>query len=323
MARFILRRFLILLPLLLAVSLVVFGLSKMIPGDPVAAYVNAADIAANPEYVARIRAKFRLDEPVPVQYWEWLKLAVQGDFGDSIRKSRDVTTLLLDGMRNTMSIALAAIALVVLIGWTMGVLAAITYNRRWPESVTRTLAVLPVILLSLPGFSVAVVLVLIFAVTLKWLPTGGIFDPRGGGDLGDLARHMILPSIALSLASIGANWRLARNSMIEILREDYIRSAHAKGLPLWRVYFAHALRNAITPLITSAGLLFGALLTGSFVLEFIFSWPGIGRLMVESVLFRDVPVVMGGTMLLAVIYLLINLAVDVLYAAFDPRVRYG
>ena len=167
-------------------------------------------------------------------------------------------------------------------------------------------------------------MVIVFAINLGWLPSGGVSSSReGGGSLLDLARHMVMPTIALAVASIGANWRLARNSMIEVLREDYIRTAYAKGLPLVEVLFVHALRNAVTPLVTSAGLLFGALLTGSFILEFIFAWPGIGRLMVESVLFRDLPVVMGGTLVLAAIFLVINLVVDVLYTVIDPRIRYG
>jgi len=319
---YIVRRLLFLLPLLLAVSVVVFALGKTLPGDPVAAFLNAAGVN-NPTLVAEIRAKYGLDDSLPVQYWTWLKLAVQGDFGDSIRKGEPVTALVLRGMRNTGSVAAASVILVIAVGWTMGVVAALVHNRRWPQVFSRFLALFPVLMLSVPGFSIAVLMILLFGVLLGWLPTGGVSSARDGGGFADLAKHMIMPTIALALASVGANWRLARNIMIEVLHEDYIRTAYAKGLPLWRVLFVHALRNAIIPLITSAGLLFGSLLTGSFILEFIFNWPGIGRLMVESTLFRDIPVVMGGTMVLAALYLLINLAVDVLYAAVDPRVRYG
>jgi ABC-type dipeptide/oligopeptide/nickel transport system permease component len=321
--QFVASRILVTLPLLLAVSLIVFGLGKSIPGDPVKIYLSQADIN-NPTLVEQLREKYALNSPIPLQYWRWLSLAVRGDLGESIRQGAPVSSLVFQGLRNTASIATAAVLEVVLVGWTMGIIAAIAYNRQWPAAITRFLALFPVLLFSIPSFSIAIAMVIVFAIDLGWLPSGGVASARvGGGSIGDLALHMVMPTIALGVASIGANWRLARNSMIEVLREDYIRTAYAKGLPLIEVLFVHALRNAITPLVTSAGLLFGALLTGSFILEFIFAWPGIGRLMVESVLFRDLPVVMGGTLVLATIYLAINLLVDVLYTVIDPRIRYG
>ncbi len=321
MTRFVVRRLLLLVPLLLAVSMVVFALGKAVPGDPVEIFISQADIS-DPVLVARLQEKYGLNDPLPVQYWTWLSLAARGDLGDSIRRGREVSELVLRGLRNTASIAIAAVVMVIVVGWTMGVAAAIVHNRQWPQLINRTLALFPVIMFSVPGFSVAIGMVILFGINLGWLPTGSISSARAGGDIGDLARHMVLPTIALGLASVGANWRLARNSMIEVLRDDYIRTAYAKGLPLREVLFVHALRNAVIPLVTSAGLLFGALLTGSFILEFIFAWPGIGQLMVEAALFRDLPVVMGGTLILAALYLLINLIVDVAYAVIDPRIRY-
>ena len=206
----------------------------------------------------------------------------------------------------------------------MGVLSAVVHNRSWPQAITRFLAQAPVLMISIPGFAVAVFMVLIFGVSLGWLPTSGVSNPRAAADdVLDLAKHLILPMIGLALASVGGNWRLARNTMIEVLREDYIRMAHAKGLPLWRVYFVHGLRTTLVPLLTSAGLLFGSLLTGSFILEYIFAWPGIGLLLVESTVNRDVPVVMGATIMIASMYIFLNLAVDILYAIVDPRVRYA
>ncbi len=322
MSRYIARRLLTIIPLLIAVSIIVFLLGKALPGDPVEIFLRQADIS-NPKIVAAMKDKYGLNDPLPVQYWTWLSLMFRGDMGESIRKGEPVAELLFRGMRNTFSIATAAVILVIVVGWTMGVLAAVVHNRAWPQVITRFLAQFPVLMLSIPGFSIAVYMVLIFGVTLRWLPTSGISNPRSGADdIPDLAIHLILPTIALALASVGANWRLARNTMIEILREDYIRMAHAKGLPLWRVYFLHGLRTTIIPLLTSAGLLFGSLLTGSFILEYIFAWPGIGLLLVESTLNRDVPVVMGGTIILATMYIFINLAVDILYAMVDPRIRY-
>lgn len=323
MTRYIARRLLSVIPLLIAVSIIVFGMSKALPGDPVEIFLQQADIA-NPELVKSMKDKYGLNDPLPVQYWTWLSLMFQGDMGESIRRGERVSDLLFRGMRNTFSVAVASVILVVVVGWTMGVLAAVVHNRAWPQVITRFLAQSPVLMLSIPGFAVAVFMVLIFGVTLGWLPTSGVSNPRAGGDdVIDLAKHLILPTIGLALASVGANWRLARNTMIEVLREDYIRMAHAKGLPLWRVYFVHGLRTTLVPLLTSAGLLFGSLLTGSFILEYIFAWPGIGLLVVESTVNRDVPVVMGATMLIATMYIFLNLAVDVIYALVDPRVRYA
>jgi peptide/nickel transport system permease protein len=323
MSRFIARRLLSIIPLLIAVSLVVFAMSKALPGDPVEIFLQQADIA-NPELVNAMKDKYGLNDPLPVQYWTWLSLMFQGDMGESIRRGEAVSDLLFRGMRNTFSVATASVLLVIVVGWTMGVLSAVVHNRAWPQVITRFLAQVPVLMLSIPGFAVAVFMVLIFGISLGWLPTSGVSNPRAGADdLIDLGKHLILPTIGLALASVGGNWRLARNTMIEVLREDYIRMAHAKGLPLWRVYFLHGLRTTLVPLLTSAGLLFGSLLTGSFILEYIFAWPGIGLLLVESTVNRDVPVVMGATILIASMYIFLNLAVDILYAIVDPRVRYA
>ena len=323
MSRYIARRLLSIIPLLIVVSIIVFMMGKALPGDPVAIFLQQADIS-NPELVNAMKDKYGLNDPLPVQYWTWLSLMFQGDMGESIRRGERVSDLLFRGMRNTFSIAAASVILVVVVGWTMGVLAAVVHNRAWPQIITRFLAQSPVLMLSIPGFAVAVFMVLIFGVSLGWLPTSGVSNPRAGGDdVLDLAKHLILPTIGLALASVGANWRLARNTMIEVLREDYIRMAHAKGLALWRVYFVHGLRTTLVPLLTSAGLLFGSLLTGSFILEYIFAWPGIGLLLVESTVNRDLPVFMGGTILITTMYIFLNLAVDILYALVDPRVRYA
>ena len=323
MSRYIARRLLSIIPLLIAVSIIVFAMSKALPGDPVEIFLQQADIA-NPELVNAMKDKYGLNDPLPVQYWTWLSLMFQGDMGESIRRGERVSDLLFRGMRNTFSVATASVILVVVVGWTMGVLSAVVHNRAWPQVITRFLAQVPVLMLSIPGFAVAVFMVIIFGISLGWLPTSGVSNPRAGADdLIDLAKHLILPTIGLALASVGGNWRLARNTMIEVLREDYIRMAHAKGLPLWRVYFLHGLRTTLVPLLTSAGLLFGSLLTGSFILEYIFAWPGIGLLLVESTVNRDVPVVMGATIMIASMYIILNLAVDILYAIVDPRVRYA
>ena len=322
MSRYIARRLLSIIPLLIVVSIIVFMMGKALPGDPVEIFLQQADIA-NPELVNTMKEKYGLNDPLPVQYWTWLSLMFRGDMGESIRRGERVSDLLFRGMRNTFSVATASVILVIVVGWTMGVLSAVVHNRAWPQTITRFLAQAPVLMISIPGFAVAVFMVLIFGISLGWLPTSGVSNPREGDDVVDLAKHLILPTIGLALASVGGNWRLARNTMVEVLREDYIRMAHAKGLPLWRVYFVHGLRTTLVPLLTSAGLLFGSLLTGSFILEYIFAWPGIGLLLVESTVNRDVPVVMGATIMIASMYIFLNLAVDILYAMVDPRVRYA
>jgi ABC-type dipeptide/oligopeptide/nickel transport system permease component len=322
MFRFILRRLVISIPLLLAISLVVFLAGRLLPGDPVALFLASGDVN-NPQLVAQIRAEYGLDDPLPVQYARWIGKALQGDLGLSIRTRQPVTDMLWWGISNTSRIAVAAVLLVVLVGWPLGMMSAVAHVRWQKPAMDRLMALTPIVILGIPSFSVAVILIYVFAIRLGWLPTGGLANVRTTEfDLMDRLRHMLLPSIALAWASVGANWRLARNTAIEVLREDYIRTAYAKGLRESAIYFLHALRNSMIPLVTSAGLLFGSLLSGSFILESLFSWPGIGQLMVTAVLFRDYPVVQGGTLLLATIYLAVNLAVDVAYGLIDPRIRY-
>jgi peptide/nickel transport system permease protein len=230
----------------------------------------------------------------------------------------------LDGLKNTGRLAIAAVFLVVLVGWTLGVISAVISVRGRSPLLDRVFGLAPIVMLSVPSFSLAVFLIYFLAVRWRVLPTGGMFNVRTtDAGLGDALRHMVLPTVTLAWASIGSNWRLARNTVIAVLREDYIRTAYGKGLRKEAIFYLHALRNSMIPLLTSAGLLFGSLLSGSFILEYLFSWPGIGQLMVEAVLFRDYPLVQGGTLLLAAAYIGINLLVDVAYAIIDPRIRYG
>lgn len=323
MKAFVARRLLVSIPLLLVISLFVFLMGRLLPGDPVSAFLAAAEIN-DPKLVAQIRNEYRLNDPLPVQYAVWVGKAVRGDFGQSIRAGEPVREMLWRGLRNTGRIAVVAVLLVVLVSWPLGVIAAVIHVRGGSPLLDRGFALVPIVILSIPNFSLAVVLIYIFAIRLAWLPTGGMAGVRTTGfDPVDMAKHMVLPAITLAWPSIGANWRLARNTVIEVLREDYIRTAYAKGLREATIFYLHALRNALIPLVTSAGLLFGSLLTGSFILENLFSWPGIGRLMVDAVLYRDYPVAQGGTLLLATLYLGINLLVDLAYAVIDPRIRYA
>jgi peptide/nickel transport system permease protein len=318
---YVIRRIVVSIPLLIAVSLVVFLLGRLVPGDPVRLFL-AANNVNDPELVARIRAEYGLDRPLPEQYVRWLAKAVRGDFGDSIRSGTPVNGLLWRALGHTAIVALAAVLLVILFGWTFGVISAVVSTRSPGFGFLFGLA--PIVMLSIPSFSLAAVLIYVFAVRLQWLPTGGMYDVRKfNRELPDLAKHLVLPAIALAWTSLGSNWRLARNTVVDVLGEDYVRTAYAKGLRERRIFYVHALRNAMIPLVTSAGLLLGSLLTGAFILEYLFSWPGIGALMVEAVLNRDYPVVQAATIVLAAIYLAINLVVDLAYAAIDPRIRYG
>jgi peptide/nickel transport system permease protein len=318
-----LRRLLVSLPLLWAISVVVFLMGHLLPGDPVQQFLGANNIN-DPALVARIRAEYGLDQPLPVQYARWAAKALRGDFGLSITAGAPVQSLLWQGIGNTARIAVFAVLLVVVVGWTLGVVAAVVNVHDAGGPLDRVLGLAPIVMLSIPAFSLAVVLIYFVAIRWALLPTSGMSDPRlATVDPGDLARHMVLPTLTLAWPSVGANWRLARNTVVEVLREDYVRTAYAKGLPERAIYFLHALRNSLIPLVTSAGLLFGSLLSGSFILEYIFNWPGIGSLMVNAVLNRDYPVVQGGTLVLAATYLAVNLAVDLTYAIIDPRIRYG
>ena len=321
-ASFAVRRLVTSILVLAVVSVIIFFLGRLLPGDPVATMLASQNIS-DPDLVEQLRAQYGLDAPPTVQYWRWITNAIQGDFGKSIRKEEPVSQLLWRGVANTAWIAVPAVVLVVVVGWVGGIIAAMIHYRGGDSVLDRVFAQGPILMLSIPSFSLAVIAILILGVRLGWLPTGSMSSARlTGFNLGDRLKHLILPAIVLGWNSIGSNWRLARNKMIEVLNEDYIRTGYAKGLRESTIFYVHALRNSLIPLLTSAGLLFGSLLTGSFILEGLFNWQGIGYLMVESVLYRDYPVVQGGTLLLASIYLIINFVVDALYAAVDPRIRY-
>ena|SRR5262245_35109131 len=323
MKRFVAGRLLVSVPLLLAVSVLVFVIGRLLPGDPVALFLASGDINDR-RLVEQIRNEYGLNDPLPAQYLNWVSRAAHGDLGTSIRKRQPVAELLGRALLNTGRIAVAAVVLVAVVGWGLGVISAVISVRGRSALLDRLFGLAPILMLSIPSFSLAVVLIYFLAIQWGVLPTGGMGNVRSTGvDLGDAARHMVLPTIALAWTSIGSNWRLARNTVIEVLREDYIRTAYAKGLREEAIFYVHALRNSMIPLLTSAGLLFGSLVSGSFILEYLFSWPGIGQLMVDAVLYRDYPVVQGGTLLLAAIYLGVNLLVDVTYALIDPRIRYG
>ena len=305
MSRYIARRLLYIVPVMLTVSIIVFAILHIAPGDP-ATMLAGED--ARPEDVAAIRAKYGLDQPLHIQYGVWLGNVLRGDLGRSIVTRRPVLAEIQSRLPSTLELAVASLLLAIAVGVAVGVISA-TRQYSLLDHSTMILALLGV---SVPVFWLGLMLILIFAVQLGWFPTGG------GGTL----QQLVLPAVTLGSASTAVVARMTRSSMLEVIRQDYIRTARSKGLTEAAVVIRHALKNALIPVVTVIGLQFGYLLGGAVVTETVFSRPGLGRLLVASILSRDFPVVQGTLMLLAAVFVLVNLAVDILYAALDPRIRY-
>jgi oligopeptide transport system permease protein len=315
MTGYILRRLLWLLPVLLAVSLVTFALMHMVEGGP-----WDEDRRLPDHVLENLKRKYGLDKPVWQQYLLFMKNAVQGDLGSSLqRQDKPVTDIILDGFRVTAVLGLMALALSIVAGVSLGVLAAVHRNRL-PDYGSVFLASVGS---AVPSFVLGILLVYVFAVELRWLPTFGWNRDEGlvPGWLPP-ARQIVLPVITLAALPTAYLARVTRASVLEVLRQDYLRTAYAKGLPRLTVLFRHALRNAAIPVLTVIGPASAALLTGSFIVEQLFSLPGTGRLFVQSVNARDYDMIMGTTLFYAVVIALANLAVDLAYAAADPRIRY-
>jgi ABC-type dipeptide/oligopeptide/nickel transport system permease component len=289
---------------LLLVSTAVFSAVRA-SGDPI---VMLAGDNATPEDIQRLRGQYGLAEPLPIQYVIFIRSLLVGDFGDSIRQSQPALGLVLDRVPATVQLASASILLAILVALPVGVLAAIRRNSSWD----RIIMAFALVGQSAPTFWIGLMLILIVSVQLGLLPTGGEGDWR----------NLILPTITLASWSMAAIARLVRSAMLDVLREDYLRTARAKGLKETVVITRHALRNAAIPVITMIGLQMGALFGGSVVTETVFAWPGIGRLALQSIYWRDYPVVQAVVFLVAVSFVFINLMVDVVYTWLDPRIRY-
>jgi peptide/nickel transport system permease protein len=314
MTAYILRRLVMLVPVLIVVGVVVFGLVHLTPGDPAAVILGDR---ATPEDIARLRTQLGLNDPLPVQFVRWFGNVLRLDFGESIFLGEPVTQALLNRVQPTVLLTLYALSIQVLIGIPAGVFAAVRYN----SPLDRALTVMAISGSAIPTFFLGILLILIFAVRLRWLPSGG-YVPFGE----DPAAHfkgMLLPAFALGFSAAGLLARLVRSSMLDVLREDYVRTAFAKGLPEQLVIVRHALRNALIPALTVIGISIGALLGGAVVTETVFTIPGMGRLVVQSIARRDYPVIQGAIIAIAMTYVLVNLVVDVLYVYIDPRVRLG
>jgi peptide/nickel transport system permease protein len=311
---YILRRLVMLVPVLIVVGVVVFGLVHLTPGDPAAVILGDR---ATPDDIARLREQLGLNDPLPVQFVHWFSNVLRLDFGESIFLGEPVTQALLDRVQPTVLLTVYALSIQVIIGIPAGILAAVRHN----SPLDRVLTVMAISGSAVPTFFLGILLILIFSVRLRWLPSGGyipfVEDPAAH------LKAMLLPAFALGFSAAGLLARLVRSSMLDVLREDYVRTAFAKGLPEQLVIVRHALRNALIPALTVIGISIGALLGGAVVTETVFTIPGMGRLVVQSIARRDYPVIQGAIIAIAMTYVLVNLVVDLLYVYIDPRVRLG
>ena len=335
MLAFILRRIALIVPTFIGVTLIAFALIRLIPGDPVENL--SGERGMDPERRLRLLHQFGLDRPLPVQYGDYIGQVLQGDLGTSLTTHEPVLTEFMTLFPATIELASFALLFAVVIGLPAGILAALNRN---------TVADYAVMGVSLTGYSMpifwwALLLILFFSVQLGWTPVSGriavqydvpaltgfmLIDTLRAGDFGafrSALSHLILPSIALGTIPLAVIARMTRSSMLEVLREDYVRTARAKGLARWQVVVVHALRNALIPVITVIGLQVGLLLSGAILTETIFSWPGVGNWLIHGVQSRDYPVVQGGILLVATIVIVVNLIVDALYGVVNPRIRHA
>ncbi len=314
MRLYIVKRLASIVPILLGLTVIVFLIMAMLPGDPATAILGAY---ATPDNVARINAQLGLNRSLPEQYVIWLVNMLHGDFGRSYSLNRPVLDELLERFSATLILAGTALVLCTIWGLLAGVVSAVR-QYGWADKVI-TLIVL--IGISIPSFWLGLLLILLFAVNLKWLPVSGMFAIFGGGDFADLIRHLILPAVTLSAVATGVVARLTRSAMLEVLRQDYIRTARAKGVTERRVVMGHALRSAMVSVIPVIGVQAGFVLGGAVYIETVFQWPGIGRMLVTAISTRDILLVQGGVVLVAASYVLLNLVTDVAQTLLDPRVR--
>jgi peptide/nickel transport system permease protein len=314
MKAYVVRRVLQVIPVLFGVSLLAFLMMALIPGDPARAILGSF---ATPENVATLERQLNLDRPMPVQYVTWLGNILTGDFGRSYSLNRPVLDEILDRFAATMLLAGAAFLLMLLLGLSAGIIAAVK-QYRWQD---RAATVAALVGLSMPSFWLAMILISIFSVRLGWFPASGMRPAFGDASLVDSLRHLVLPASALALVASGVVARLTRSAMLEVLRQDYVRTATAKGLRPRVVVMRHAFRNALVAIVPVIGVQIGFLLGGAVYIETVFSWPGIGRMLVTAISTRDVLLVQGGVVVVAFTYVLINLAADLVQASLDPRIR--
>ncbi|MFN3285433.1 MAG: ABC transporter permease [bacterium] len=306
MGAYILRRLALAVPTLVGVTVVVFALIRLVPGDPARLVLG---LQASEEEVQRLRVQLGLDQPLPVQYARFLGRLLQGDLGRSVVTGEPVAREIAARLPATVQLAVASTLVATAAGMAAGVISA-TRQYSWADYLVMTVALFGI---SLPVFWLGLMLMLLFSVHLRWLPAGGYGTPA----------HLVLPTVTLAAFSVAIIARMTRSSLLEVLHQDYVRTAWAKGLGARAVVLRHALKNALIPVVTVIGLQFGGLLGGAILTETVFAWPGMGRLLVGAIVARDYPVVQGVVLVFAALFTLVNLAVDVLYAYVDPRIHYG
>ncbi len=316
MWRYLIKRLIAAVFVLIGVSFVVFLVLHLTPGDPAQILLGPL---ATPDDLARLREQLGLDRPVLIQYIRWASHAVHGDFGRSIVLRRPVLPEVAHRFAATLILAAGGIAL----AFPLGTLAGIVAAARRGTLADRLTTVAAMLGQSMPAFWVGLLLIITFSLRLGWLPGTGMYSPAGNEGVADLLVHLILPAVTLALVPLSIIARLTRSSMLDVIGQDFIRTARAKGLAERTVIGKHAFRNILVAMATVFGLQAGFLLAGAVYVETVFSWPGIGFMMVNAILTRDFPLVQGGVLLVAATYVLINLATDLVYAYVDPRIRYG
>lgn len=316
MLRYTIHRLLLTVPVLVGISVVVFLIMALIPGDPATAILGAF---ATPENATKLRAELGLDRPLIEQYFTWAGNLVSGDFGRSYALNRPVLDELLERLGPTLLLAGSAMCVCVLLGLIAGLLAAVK-QYTW---VDQGLTLFTLIGISAPSFWLGLMAVSLFTVQLGWLPASGMYTPYGDESLGDLLVHLLMPAVTLGLVASSVIARLTRTSMLEQLRQDYVRTARAKGERETAVVIRHAFRNALVGLIPVLGLQAGFVLGGAVYIETVFQWPGIGRMLVNAISTRDILLVQGGVMMVATIYVFFNLLADLIQHALDPRIQHS
>ncbi|MAY31087.1 MAG: ABC transporter permease [Pseudomonadota bacterium] len=314
MAGYILKRLLSAIPVLFGISVIVFVIMAMIPGDPATAILGSY---ATPENVEKLNRDLGLDKPMVQRYFIWLGNMVQGDFGRSFSLNRDVLDEVLDRFGATLILAGTSFVLCSILGVAAGVVSAARQYGLADKAIT--FAVL--LGISIPSFFLGMMMILIFAVKLRWFPVSGMWPIYGARDVPALISHLTLPALALAVVATGVIARLSRSAMLEVLRQDFIRTARAKGVPERAVIWRHALRAAMVSIIPVLGVQAGFVLSGAVYIEMVFQWPGVGRMLVDAILQRDILLVQGGVVFVAACYVLFNIAVDVAQSLLDPRIK--
>jgi peptide/nickel transport system permease protein len=309
-----LKRLAALVPVLLGLTVIVFAIISLIPGDPATAILGSY---ATPENVERLNRDLGLDKPLVQQYFIWLGNMLQGDFGRSYSLNRPVLDEVLERFSATLILAGAALILCTLFGILIGIWTA-ARQYGWTDKI---LTFLVLIGISIPSFWLGLLMILLFAVRLRWLPASGMYAIYGGGGLGDLLVHLILPATTLAVVATGVIARLTRSAMLEVLRQDFIRTARAKGLTERRVLYGHAFRAALVSIIPIIGVEAGFVLGGAVYIETVFQWPGVGSMLVNAISTRDILLVQGGVVIVAATYVLINLLADLAQSWLDPRIQ--